>query len=128
MPGYQCTHYFVGVAVDSPLQKFLLGIPLGAWADQPFVRCLIGGSSSPQVGSIDNMGVWDKTAATWLRVDVHCTLDNEAAACLQYQVTGRGLDNGGCIAEPHIVVDWCWVFHIHPPLLHSHWPASGRFC
>ena len=25
----------------------------------------------------------------------------------QYQVTGRSLDNGGCIAEPHIVVDRC---------------------
>ena len=38
------------------------------------------------------------------------TLDNEAAARRQNQVTGRSLDNGGCIAEPHIVVDRCWVF------------------
>ena len=30
MPGYQCTHSFVGVAIDSRLQKFLLGIQLGA--------------------------------------------------------------------------------------------------
>ena len=28
MPGYQCTHSFVGVALDSRLQKFLLGIRL----------------------------------------------------------------------------------------------------
>ena len=63
----------------------------------------------PQVGSIYNMGVWDKAAA-WLRVDVPRTLDNEAAARYQYLVTGRSLDNGGCIAEPHIVVDLCWVF------------------
>ena len=78
--------------------------------DRPFVRRLIGVSTSPQVGSIYNMGVWDKAAATWLRVDVRCTLDNEAATRRQYQVIGRSLDNGVCIAEPHIVVDRCWVF------------------
>ena len=78
--------------------------------DQPFIRRLIGVSTSPQVGSIYNMGMWDKAAAAWLRVDVRRTLDNEAASRHQYQVTGRSLDNGGCIAEPHIVVDWCWVF------------------
>ena len=116
MPGYQCTHSFGGVAVDSQLQKFLLGIHLGACAalvlggDQPFIRRLIGVSTSPQVGSIYNMGVWDKAAAAWLRVDVGRTLENEAAARHQYQVTGRSLDNGGCIAEPHIVGDRCWVF------------------
>ena len=38
------------------------------------------------------------------------TLDNEAAARRQHQVTGRILDNGGCIVEPNIVVDQCWVF------------------
>ena len=73
--------------------------------DQPFIRRLIGVSTSPQVVSIYNMGVWDR-----LRVDVRRTLYNEAAARHQYQVTGRSLDNGGCIAEPHIVVDRCWVF------------------
>ena len=78
--------------------------------DQPFIPCVIGVSTLPQVGSIYNMGVWDKVAATWLRVDVRRTLDNEAAARPQYQVTGRSLDNGGCIAEPHIVVDRCWIF------------------
>ena len=77
--------------------------------DQPFIRRLTGVSTSPQVGSIYNMGVWDKAAAAWWRVDVRRTLDNEAAARHQYQVTGRSLDNGGCIAEPHIVVDRCWV-------------------
>ena len=40
------------------------------------------------------MGVWDKAAA-WLWADVRRTLDNEAAARHQYQVTGRDLDNGG---------------------------------
>ena len=78
--------------------------------DQPFIRRLIGVSTSPQMGSIYNMGVWDKAAAAWLRVDVRRTLDNEAAARHQCQVTGRSLGNGGCIAEPHIVVDRCWVF------------------
>ena len=65
---------------------------------------------SPRVGSISNLGVWDKVAATSLRVGVHLTLAHKAAARRQYQVTGRSLDNGGCIAEPHIVVDRCWVF------------------
>ena len=69
--------------------------------DQPFIRHLIGVATSPQVGSIYNMGVWDKAAAAWLRVDVRWTWDNEAAARHQYQVTGRSLDNWGCIAEPH---------------------------
>ena len=79
--------------------------------DHPFIRCLIGVSTSPQVESSYNMGVWDKAAAAaWLQVDVRRTLDNEAAACHQYQVTGRSLDNGGCIAEPHIVVDRCSNF------------------
>ena len=32
------------------------------------------------------------------------------SGCHQYQVTGWSLDNGGCISEPHIVVDQCWVF------------------
>ena len=78
--------------------------------DQPLICRLIGVSTSPQVGSIYNMGVWDKAAAAWLRVDVRRTLDNEAAARQQYQVTGRSLDNGGCIAQPHIMIDRCWVF------------------
>ena len=78
--------------------------------DQPFIRRLIGVSTSTQVGTIYNMGMWDKAAAVCLRVDVRRTLDNEAAARHQYQVTGLSLDNGGCVAEPHIVVDRCWVF------------------
>ena len=75
--------------------------------EQPCIRRLIGVSTSPQVGSIYHMGVWDKAADAWLRVDVRRTLDNEAAARHQYQVTGRSLDNGACIAQPHIVVDRC---------------------
>ena len=43
-------------------------------------------------------------------MDVRRTFDNETAASHQYQVTGGSLNNGGCIAEPHIVVDRCWVF------------------
>ena len=78
--------------------------------DEPFIRRLIGVSTSAQVGSIYNMGVWDKAAGAWLRVDVRRTLDNEAAARHQYQVMGPSLDNGGCTVEPHIVVDRCWVF------------------
>ena len=77
--------------------------------DQPLIRRLIGVSTSPQVGSIYNMGVLDKAAAAWLRVDMRRSLDNEVAARHQYQVTGRSLDNGGCIAQPHMVVDRCWV-------------------
>ena len=70
--------------------------------DRPFIRRLIGVSTSPQVGSIYNMGVWDKAAAAWLRRDVRRTLDNEAAARQQYQVTGRNFDNGGVHSKtPH---------------------------
>ena len=78
--------------------------------DQPFVRRLIGVSTSPMVGSIYNMGVWDKAAANWLRVDVRRTLAAEAEARRQYQLTGRSLENGGCIGEPHLQVERCLVF------------------
>ena len=90
--------------------------------DQPFIHRLIGGSTAPQVGSIYNMGVWDRAAAVCLRVDVRRTLVNEAATRHQYRVTGQSLDNGGCIAEPHIMVDRCWVF---PCILH-YCMAIGR--
>ena len=78
--------------------------------DQPFIRHLIGVSTLPQAGSIYNMGVWDKAAATWLQVDVHRTLDAQAAARRKYQVTSRSLDNRGCIAKPHIMVERYMVF------------------
>ena len=74
--------------------------------DQPFIRRLIGLSTSPQVGSIYKMGVWDKAA----RRGCGWTCARQQGGCHQYQVTGRSLDNGGCIAEPHIVVERGWVF------------------
>ena len=43
--------------------------------DQPFVRRLIGVSTSPLVGSIYNMGVWAKVAAAWVNVATRRTLD-----------------------------------------------------
>ena len=63
MPRYQCTHCFVGVAVDSRLQKFLLDVPLGAscagpWRLPAFHSPPHGGVHHPKVGSIYNMGVW----------------------------------------------------------------------
>ena len=78
--------------------------------DQPFVRRLIGVSTSPLVGSIYNMGVWDKVAAAWVNVATRRTLDREEAARRRYKETGRSLENGGCIGDPHIVVDRCMVF------------------
>ena len=78
--------------------------------DQPFVRRLIGVSTSPLVGSSYNMGVWDKVAAAWVNVETRRTLDREDAARRRYKETGRSLENGGCIGDPHIVVDRCMVF------------------
>ena len=78
--------------------------------DQPFVRRLIGVSTSPLVGSIYNIGVWDKVAAAWVNVETRRTLDREEAARRRYKETGRSLENGGCIVDPHIVVDRCMVF------------------
>ena len=78
--------------------------------DQPFVRRLIGVSSSPTVGSIYNTGVWDKVAAAWVNVATRRTLDREEAAHRRYKETGRSLENGGCIGHPHIVVDRWVVF------------------
>ena len=48
--------------------------------DQPFVRRLMGVSISPMVGSIYNMGVWDKFAVAWVKAGVRCTLQGEAVA------------------------------------------------
>ena len=67
--------------------------------DQPFVRRLIGVSTSPLVGSIYNMGVWDKVAAAWVNVATPLTLEREEAARRRYKETGRSLENGGCIGE-----------------------------
>ena len=78
--------------------------------DQRFVRRLISVSTSPLVGSIYNMGVWDNVAAAWVNMATRRTLDREEAACRRYKETGRSLENGGCIGDPHIVVDRCVVF------------------
>ena len=76
---------------------------------QPFVRRLIGVSTSPLVGIIYLMGVWDKVAAAWVNVATRRTFDREEVARL-YKETGRSLENGGCIRDPHIVVDRSAVF------------------
>ena len=78
--------------------------------DQPFVRRLIGVSTSPLVGSIYNMGVWNKVAAAWVNVATRRTSAREEAARRRYKETGRSLENGGRIGDPHIVVDRCMVF------------------
>ena len=56
------------------------------------------------------MGVWDKVAAAWVNVATRHTLAREEAARRRYKETGRSLENGGCIGDPHIVVDRCMVF------------------
>ena len=78
--------------------------------DQPFVRRLIGVSTSPLVGSIYNMGLWDKVAAAWVNVATRRTLKRAEAARRRYKETGRSLENGGCKGDPHIVVDRWVVF------------------
>ena len=78
--------------------------------DQPFVRRLIAVSTLPLVGSIYNIGVWDKIAAAWVNLGTQHTLEREEAARRRYKETGRSLENGGCTGDPHIVVDRCVVF------------------
>ena len=78
--------------------------------DQPFVRRLIGVSTSPLLGSSCNMGLWDKVGTAWVNVATRRTLAREEAACRRYKETGRSLETGGCIGDPHIVVDRCMVF------------------
>ena len=65
---------------------------------------------SPKVGSIYNMGVWDNTLGAWVPVHERRTLALEAATRKRYRETGESLDNGGCVGEPHIVVERCFVF------------------
>ena len=64
------------------------------------MRRLISVSISPMVGSLYNMGLWDKGVAVWVNVDVHRTLEVEATAWSRYQDTGHGLENGGCVGPP----------------------------
>ena len=59
------------------------------------MRRLIGVSTSPLVGSIYNMGVWDKVAAAWVNLATRRTLDREEAVHLRYKETGRSLEKGG---------------------------------
>ena len=56
------------------------------------------------------MGVCDKVTAAWVNMATRRTLDCEEAARHRYKDTGRSLENGGCIGDPHIVVDGCVVF------------------
>ena len=84
------------------------GLVIGGY--QPSVRRLIGVFTSPMLDSIYNMGVWHKVATAWVNVATRHTLDREEAARLRYKETGRGLQNGGCIGDPHIVVDRWVVF------------------
>ena len=74
------------------------------------MRRLIGVSISPMVGSIYNMGVRDKGAAAWMNTATRRTLRKEAAAPVHYKEIARSLKNGGCIGDPHILVDRCLVF------------------
>ena len=87
------------------------------------MRRLIGVSASPLVGSTYHMGVWDKVARAWVNVATRRTLDREEAVHLRYKETARSLENGGCIGDPHIVVDRCVVFLC---ILHC-CMAIGRF-
>ena len=105
---------FVGVVVHD-CKKFYWGtkwVPaeLVIGGDQPLVRRLIGVSISPMVGSIYKMGVWDKVAASWVKADVRRTLEGEAVARHRHRETGLSLENGGCIGDPHVVVERCLVF------------------
>ena len=61
--------------------------------------------------------VWDNVAAAWVNVATRRTLDREEAARLRYKQTGRSLENGGCIGDPHIVVDRCVVFLCIPHIV-----------
>ena len=81
----------------------------GGGGGQPFVRRRIGISIS-MVGSIYNMGVWEKVAAAWVKAGVHRTFEGEAVARLHYQEAGLSLENGGCMGDPHSVVERCLVF------------------
>ena len=74
------------------------------------MRHLIGVSISPMLGSTHNMGVWDKVAAAWVKLNVRRTLEGEAVARHRHREMGLSLENGGCVGEPHVVVERCWVF------------------
>ena len=87
-------------------QKYVLGHR--KWLGKVFFgkKC---SSPSPMVGSIYNMGVWDKGAATWVNVGVCCILEVEATARFRYQGTGCSLEVGGCVGDPRIIVEQCLV-------------------
>ena len=78
--------------------------------DQPFVRGLIGVSISPMVGSIYNMGVWDKVAVAWVKAGVRRTLE-----CVWW--------SGAWSSYESFIVAWPWAASKWPSLR----PAQGTF-
>ena len=72
------------------------------------MRRLIGVSTSPLVGSIYNMGMWDKVAAAWVNVATRRTLEREEAARRRYKETRRSLENGGCIGNHTLWLTGAW--------------------
>ena len=77
---------------------------------QPFVRRLMSVSISPMVGLINNMGVWDRVAAAWIKAEVRRALEGEAVARRRYRETGLSLEDGRCAGDPHVVAEHCLVF------------------
>ena len=45
-----------------------------------------------------------------MKAGVRRTLEGEAVARRRYQEMGLSLDNGGCVGDQHLVVEWCLVF------------------
>ena len=74
------------------------------------MRPLLGVSISPMVGSIYNMGVWDKVVAALVKAEVRRTLEGHAVSRRHYQATGLSLENGGCVGDLHVVAERCLVY------------------
>ena len=108
---------FLGIAINSGLQAILLNILHGyqaGWLSRvtptPHWDLPVA-----QGGVHLQYGVWDNSLGAWVRFHKRRTFALEAAARNCYRETGRSLDNGGCVGEPHIVFERCFVF---PCILH----------
>ena len=68
--------------------------------DSPWIRCWVGVSIAPQVGSIYDEETWDYTTQRWHGIQRRRTVQRDADHHLQYLLHGRSLQNAGCVGKP----------------------------
>ena len=77
--------------------------------DSPWVRCIIGISPAPQVGSRYNEAIWDFDARVWMGKDVVRTTESDHAQRTSFLFGTPSLKAAGCYVDPVVVIARCRV-------------------